>query len=85
MIEDNNNNLIWLDLEMTGLGDEHVGHLGSQRLASVSQLILHLADQEGDDAHGVHGVGAGNLERVLGQRPQLLRQLVQVQPASLDA
>ena len=24
MIEDNNNNLIWLDLEMTGLGDEHV-------------------------------------------------------------
>tara|TARA_Y100001936_G_scaffold136843_1_gene133631 strand:+ start:4826 stop:5401 length:576 start_codon:yes stop_codon:yes gene_type:complete len=24
MIEDTNNNLIWLDLEMTGLGDEHV-------------------------------------------------------------
>ena len=24
MIKDNNNNLIWLDLEMTGLGDEHV-------------------------------------------------------------
>ena len=24
MIEDNNNNLIWLDLEMTGLGEEHV-------------------------------------------------------------
>ena len=24
MIKDNNNNLIWLDLEMTGLGDEQV-------------------------------------------------------------
>ena len=24
MIEDTNNNLIWLDLEMTGLGDQHV-------------------------------------------------------------
>ena len=24
MNEDTNNNLIWLDLEMTGLGDEHV-------------------------------------------------------------